>query len=187
MSVAYLLIPRCWLATSLYAILLFLTLKMEALFSSQTLLHVKQITLPHEPDDYNMKSQSVIVLTPIIISVMCLPSKHTKSINNCYLTYCFVWVWNFLFHIKEQQQFGTCEKKVRSYLNFWWIKVRAGWKKLYNERDLYSSQDIIRTMRASRMEWAERAAHQSDTVLWYDHLKTRDHWKALGVDGTIML
>jgi hypothetical protein len=45
--------------------------------------------------------------------------------------------------------------------------VTGGWRKLYNEelRDLYSSQSIIRIMKARRMRWAGNVARMGEKRL----------------------
>jgi hypothetical protein len=69
----------------------------------------------------------------------------------------------------------------------------GSWRKLHNDelRSLYSSPNIVRVIKSTRMRWAGHVAHMGRgevfTGFWLGGPKLRDHWKNLGVGGKITL
>jgi hypothetical protein len=67
------------------------------------------------------------------------------------------------------------------------------WRKLHNDElcSLYSSPNIVRVIKSRRMRWVGHVACMGEekvfTGFWLGGLKTRDHWKDLGIGGRITL
>jgi hypothetical protein len=72
-------------------------------------------------------------------------------------------------------------------------KEDGSWRKLRNDElhTLYSSLNIVRVIKSSRMRWAGHVAHMEwgevFTGFWLGGLKVRDHWEDIGIGGRIML
>jgi hypothetical protein len=70
-------------------------------------------------------------------------------------------------------------------------EVDGSWRKLHNDElhSQYSSPNIVRVIKSSRMRWAGHVAHLGElfTGFWLGCLKERDHWEDLGVGGRITL
>ena len=71
--------------------------------------------------------------------------------------------------------------------------VTGQWRKLHNEElnDLYSSPNIVRVIKSTRMRWAGHVAlwrrGELCTRFWWGNLRERDHWGDQDVDGRIIL
>jgi hypothetical protein len=69
----------------------------------------------------------------------------------------------------------------------------GSWRKLHNDElhSLYSSPNIVRVIKSSRMRWAGHVARMGRgevfTRFWLGGPKARDHSEDLGVDGRITL
>jgi hypothetical protein len=68
----------------------------------------------------------------------------------------------------------------------------GSWRKLHNDElhSLYSSPNIVRVIKSSRMMWARNVARMGEGVFtgfWLEGPKTRDHWEDLGVGGRMDL
>jgi hypothetical protein len=71
-------------------------------------------------------------------------------------------------------------------------EVAGGWRRLHNEEphNLYTSPNIIRVIKPSRMRWAGHAARMGEmrnTIFWLDSLKGKDHSENLDVHTRIIL
>ena len=72
-------------------------------------------------------------------------------------------------------------------------EVTGVWRRLHNEElnDLYSSPNIVRVIKSSRMRWAghvERMGEERGCIgSWWESRRERDQWGDLGVDGWILL
>jgi Asp-tRNA(Asn)/Glu-tRNA(Gln) amidotransferase B subunit len=57
--------------------------------------------------------------------------------------------------------------------------------------NLYSSPNIVRMIKHSRMRWAEHVEYSREirnaTEFWSENVNERDHSENLGVDGRIIL
>jgi hypothetical protein len=66
-------------------------------------------------------------------------------------------------------------------------EVTGEWRKLHNEelRNLYSSPDIIRQVKANEVGGAcgTHGRGEKSTRFWWESLKERDHWEDQGVGG----
>jgi hypothetical protein len=74
--------------------------------------------------------------------------------------------------------------------DIWTYKeVDGSWRKLHNDElhNLYSSPNIVRTIKSRRMRWAGHVARMGRgevfTGFWLGVPKARDHWEDLGVGG----
>jgi hypothetical protein len=66
----------------------------------------------------------------------------------------------------------------------------GSWRKLCNDElhSLYSSPNIVRVIKSSRMRWAGYVARMWEVNgFWLGGPKVRDHWQDLGVGGKIIL
>jgi hypothetical protein len=69
----------------------------------------------------------------------------------------------------------------------------GSWRKLDNDElhSLYSSPNIVRVIKSSRVRWAGHVAHtgmgEVFTGFWLGGLKGRGNWEDLGVGGRIKL
>jgi hypothetical protein len=69
----------------------------------------------------------------------------------------------------------------------------GGWRILHNEElhNLYSSPNIIRFLKSSRMRWAEHVAHIGRRGMhvgfWWESQKKRDQYEGLNIGGKIIL
>jgi hypothetical protein len=69
----------------------------------------------------------------------------------------------------------------------------GSWRKLHNDElhSLYSSPNIVRVIKSTRMRWAGHVARMRKekvfTGFWLGSPKVRDHWEDLGVGGRITL
>jgi hypothetical protein len=67
--------------------------------------------------------------------------------------------------------------------------VTGEWRKLHNEdlHNLYSSPDIIRHIKLSRMRWTGHVAHMGEErklyMIWWERPKKRNHWEDQGIGG----
>jgi hypothetical protein len=72
-------------------------------------------------------------------------------------------------------------------------EVTGEWRRLHNEElnDLYSSPNIIRVIKSSRMRWAEHVARMGEGRgayrIFVGDLREGDHLEDPGVDGKIIL
>ena len=73
-------------------------------------------------------------------------------------------------------------------------EVIGEWRKLHNEElnDLYSSPNLVRVIKSSRMRWVGHVARMGETrgvyrVFWLGNLKERDHLGDPDLDGRIKL
>jgi hypothetical protein len=69
--------------------------------------------------------------------------KYVKEHN---FTSCFVWVWNFVSHTKEEHRLKVSENRVlRRIFGPQWEEVEGGWRRLHNEElhNLYTSPNIV--------------------------------------------
>ena len=72
-------------------------------------------------------------------------------------------------------------------------EVTGEWRRLYTEElnDLYSSPNIVRVIKSSRMRWARHVARMGEESGVYRVLvgkpEGRIRWGDLGVDGWIIL
>ena len=72
-------------------------------------------------------------------------------------------------------------------------EVTGKWRKLHNEEtnDLYSSPDIIRTIKSRRMRCAGHAALMGErrvyTGFWWGKLRERNRKEDPGIDGRIII
>jgi hypothetical protein len=72
-------------------------------------------------------------------------------------------------------------------------EVTGEWRKLHNEElhNLYSSPNIVRTIKSRRMRWAGHVARvgrrEGCIGCWWGNLREIDHWGDPGVDERIIL
>jgi len=72
-------------------------------------------------------------------------------------------------------------------------EVTGEWKRQHNEdlSDLYSSPNIVRVIKSSRMKWAGHVARmgvkRGCIGSWWGYRSERDHWGDLGVNEWIIL
>jgi len=72
-------------------------------------------------------------------------------------------------------------------------EVRGECRRLYKEElyDLYSTRNIIQTIKSRRMRWAGLVAFMGNrrgaSRVWWGDMRGRDHFEDLGVDGRIIL
>jgi hypothetical protein len=72
-------------------------------------------------------------------------------------------------------------------------EVTGGWRKLLNEQlhSLYSSPNIIRMIKSTRMRWAGHVARIGRRGMhigyWWESQKVRDHWEGHDVGGWTIL
>jgi hypothetical protein len=72
-------------------------------------------------------------------------------------------------------------------------EVTGEGRKLHNEElyGLYSSPNIVRVIKSRKMRWAWHIARmrrrEACIGVWWGNLGERDHWRAPGVDGRIIL
>jgi len=72
-------------------------------------------------------------------------------------------------------------------------EVKGEWRRLHNEdlNGLYSSPNIIRAIKSSRMRWTVHVAHMGAVEVyigfWWGNLRKRDHSKDPGLEGRTVL
>jgi len=72
-------------------------------------------------------------------------------------------------------------------------EVTEEWRRFHNTElnDLYSSPNIVRVIKYTRMRWAGHVARMGEERgcigSWWTNRRERDHWGNLGVDGWIIL
>ena len=71
-------------------------------------------------------------------------------------------------------------------------EVTGEWRRLHNEElnDLYSSPNIVRVIKSTKMRWAGHVARMGEEKGAYKVLvwkaEDKNHWGDLGVDGWII-
>jgi len=67
-------------------------------------------------------------------------------------------------------------------------REKGQWRKLHNRElcNLYSSLNIIRTIKSRRMRWTQHVACIGKMSSKYRNLEGRDHLEDIGADGRII-
>ena len=68
-------------------------------------------------------------------------------------------------------------------------EVTGEWRRMHNEElnDLYSSPNIVREIKSTRMRWAGNVARMGEGRVcggsWWRNRREGHHWGDLGIDG----
>jgi PAS domain-containing protein len=95
----------------------------------------------------------------------CLLNVVGNVIQNHNSDSCFVWVWNLVSHIKGTDRLRVFENRaLRRIFGPKRDEVTGEWRKFHNEElhNLYSSPDIIRQIKSTRMRWAGNVARMGE-------------------------
>jgi hypothetical protein len=71
-------------------------------------------------------------------------------------------------------------------------ELKEEWRKLHNEElsDLYSSPNIVRVIKSTKMRWAGHVTRMGRGEVyrrfWWGNLRERDLWGDSGLDGRII-
>ena len=96
--------------------------------------------------------------------------------------------------LREECRLRVLENRVlRRIFRPKWDEVTRKWRKLHNEElnDLYSSPNIIRTIKSRRMRWMGHVARMGEKIVacrvLVKNLRMRYHLEDPGIDGRIIL
>jgi hypothetical protein len=121
-----------------------------------------------------------ISLLSKLASNLCLLNVVGNVIQNHNSDTCFVWVWNLVCHIKGTERLRVFENRpLRRIFGPKRDEVTGEWRKLHSEKlhNLYSSPDIIRQIKSTRMRWTGNVARMGEERKVYKVLAGKPEWK----------